>query len=418
MNQKEIYGVIEFIDHEVRFVLGEFHNNQLNILNTQSLYTEAIDKIEIVDNEQLIQDVRNIISNVSTKMGFSINKILLLIPSYATNRYSKRIKIINSNQSEYFSLDDIIETINKGLNIDYNKNELVINKVVNRYIIDGLSSNKLDLDKKISRLYIDIDIYTGSKALIFDYLNIIEKAGFEVLNIYLESYAMAKEMALIDPSRRKKIVLIRYERSNLTMSLINKGRVVSSVMLDTGYIDLVEKLVEGHNISKDNAEKLILTNNYLSIQNNQVAPLFLYEDNSGTQSIDDKYLNDLLLPILEKQFAEISEMLKLVLEDDNSEVFITGKGASIIALGDFCRDIIKSPTKVYYPAILGARKGSLVACLGSIYAYKDISIFGDNFENSIDDTEFQDKIEINKNNQLEDSMSNRFKELFKINKDN
>ncbi len=36
MNQKEIYGAIEFVDHEVRFVLGEFHNNQLNVLELVS----------------------------------------------------------------------------------------------------------------------------------------------------------------------------------------------------------------------------------------------------------------------------------------------------------------------------------------------------------------------------------------------
>lgn len=418
MNQKEIYGAIEFIDHEVRFVLGEFHNNQLNILKTESLYTEAINKIEIVYPNKLIEDVQEIISNVSKQMGFSIKRILLLIPSYATNRYSKRVKITNPNVNEVFSKKYIYDTTNQALNFEFDPKEVLINQVVNRYIIDGVSSRKLNLDKKISKLYVDVDMYTGPKSLIFDYLSIIERAGFEILDIFLESYALATEMALFEPSRHKNIIIIRYERANLTMSLLNNGRIINSLMIDAGYLDLVNTIVENNNISKVNAEKLILTNNYLTIQDNQVAPVFLYSEGSETRSINDKYLNNLLLPILKDQFNEISEMIKPILEDKETEVYITGKGASIVSLSEICGEILNAPTKVYSPAILGARKGSLVACLGSIYAYKDTSILNSVKDNSVDEVEFEEKIEINKQSHSEDSMSNRFKELFKIAKDN
>jgi len=87
VDQKEIYGAIEFIDHEVRFVLGEFHNNQLNILKTESLYTDAINRFEIVDVDLLVSNVKKVINTASEKMGFKISKVLVLIPSFATNRY-------------------------------------------------------------------------------------------------------------------------------------------------------------------------------------------------------------------------------------------------------------------------------------------------------------------------------------------
>ena len=422
MNQKEIYGAIEFIDHEVRFVLGEFHNNQLNILKTESLYTDAIDKIEIVNPKKLVENVKEIINNASDKMGFRITKILLLIPSFATNRYSKRVKIIKTQESDYFSEKDVFQTIVDSLDLDYSDDEVLINQVVNGYIIDGVASNKLNLDKKISRLYVDVDLYTGPQALIFDYLSVIEQAGFEVLDIFLDSYAMAMEMALIEHSRNKNIVIIRYERANLTMSLLNKGRIINSLMIDVGYCDLIKKIVKNNNISNENAEKLILTNNFLSIADNQTAPVFLYSEGSETKSINDKYLNNLLMPILTEQFEEISEIIAPVLEDKSTEVYITGKGASIVSLSEVCEKILKCKTRVYSPEILGARKGSLVSCLGAIYAYKDASILSNNKDNSIEDGEDIKKVNIKKEekvyDELEDSMTNRFKELFKMTKDN
>lgn len=421
MNQKEIYGAIEFIDHEVRFVLGEFHNNQLNILKTESLYTDAIDKIEIVDIKKLVKNVQDIIASVSDKMGFSVNKLLLLIPSYSVNRTSKRVKIINPEEDDYISKEYVSKSIVNALDLDFADDEVLINQIINRYVIDGISSNKLNLNKRIQRLYVDVDIYTGPKDLIFDYLSVIEQAGFEVLDIFLESYAMATEMALIEPSRSKNIVILRYERANLTMSLLNKGRIVSSLMIDVGYSGLIDSIVESNNISKENAEKLILTNNYLSIADNQQAPVFLYSEGSETKSINDKYLNNLLMPVLEEQFQEISAMIEPVLEDKETEIHITGKGASIVALEDVCGKILNCPTKVYSPEILGARKGSLVACLGAIYAYKDISILNDAKESSIDEIEFEEEVKIKEkkvHNESEDSMANKFKELFKMNKDN
>ena len=423
MDQKEIYGAIEFIDHEVRFVLGEFHNNQLNILKTESLYTDAIDRFEIVDVDLLVNNVKKVINTASEKMGFKISKVLVLIPSFATNRYSKRIKIINENDNAFFTEENIVKTINKSLAIDYNSSEILINQVINRYIVDGVSHSKLDLSKKISRLYVDIDIYTGPKDLIFDYLSIVEKAGLEVLNIYLDSYALALEMALIQHSRSKNIVMLKYERENTTMSLLNKGRIINSVMIDMGYSALVDTIRENNNISSKNAEKLILTNSYLSIADNQKAPVFLYSEGSETKSIDDNYLHNLLLPVLQEQLEEISEMIKPILSDEKCEIYITGKGASIVALSEICQTIFNCKTKVYTPEILGARKGSLVACLGAIYAYKDTSILDYKKSSSLDESEFE--ISINSNGKFkeldrdesEDSMANRLKELFRINKD-
>lgn len=424
MNQKEIYGAIEFVDHEVRFVLGEFHNNQLNILKTESLFTDAIDKIEIVDMQKLVNNVKEVINTASEKMGFKINKVLLLIPSYSINRYSKRVKIVNKKDEAYFTKKHISKTVSQALDLEYNDDEVLINQVVNRYIIDGVSSSKLNLDKKISEIQVDVDIYTGPKALIFDYLSVIEAAGFKVLDIVLDTYAMAMEMALLDHSRNKNIILLKYERKNLTMSLLSRRRIISSLMIDLGYCALTEAIIKDNNISEKNAEKLILTNNYLAIEDNQKVPVFLYSEGNETKSIDDNYLHNLLMPVLEKQFNEISEMIKEIIDKDSSEVYITGKGASIFSLSSVCQKILNCKTKVYTPQILGARKGSLVSCLGAIYAYKDESIFDSSKDNSIDDLEFRQEVNIKSSistspkDEMEDSMANRFMELFKLNKDN
>ena len=120
---------------------------------------------------------------------------------------------------------------------------------------------------------------------------------------------------------------------------------------------------------------------------------------------------------------EISEMIKPILTGEDCEVYITGKGASIVALSEVCQSIFNCKTKVYTPEILGARKGSLVACLGAIYAYKGTSIWDLNKSSSLDVSECGIQIKPNgkfkeiDRDESEDSMANRLKELFRINKD-
>lgn len=416
MNQKEIFASLELLDKKIRFVLGEFHNNQLNVLNVSFQDTDAIDNYNIIDVNQLSHDIKTLIKQVSSKMENNLNNVILLIPSFIMKRYSKRIKMALDNN--HINKELFVDTINEIINDEMLDSEILVNTNINRYLIDGVNTNKIDFEKAMNSLYVDVDFYVGNKDLIFDYLNAVEKSGLTILDICFENIAMASEMALLEASHLKNILIIKYELNDLVISFLSEGRIVSTTQINNGYNDLINKVFNDHDLSFDRAKQLILTNDYLNINELVSMPVYLYYNGNETVAIDDHYLNALAIEIFKQQFSEIAMMIDPILMAKDTDIYLSGSGAMISGLDEFISNILRNKVKKYVPATLGARNSSLIANLGAMYAYRDENIFRilPEVENTIEFNIKEEKIMTRDESQ--DSMTNRFKELFKINKQN
>lgn len=414
VNQKEIYASIEFVEQEIRFVLGEFHNSRLNILNIEIFPTTAIMNDQILNEQQLVSDIKSLIEIVDKKMKVSLKRVLVILPSNSLNRYSKRLTIglYDKELSEKLVEDTIFTLADRELASD----EILVNHKISKYFIDGVAKNKIDYDKTVKSLALDVDLYAGSKQMVFDYLNIVEKSGLEILDMTFDSMAMASEMASFEASHVKNIIIVRYEFNKIELSLISEGRILSSVALPMGYSEIIEKILETHNLSVSSANKLVLLNDYLLSNDKEVMPVFLYTNNEQqTVAIDDKYLRDLAIPILFKQFEEVYQIIDPIMMAKETDIYLTGKGASIVSIQEVLSNILKAKVKKYIPEVIGARTATLVANLGALYLYRDESIHKGIREISVDE-DIKPMANASRHyNESEDSMTNRFKELFKIN---
>lgn len=413
VNQKEIYASIEFVEQEIRFVLGEFHNSRLNVLNVEIFPTSAITNDQIINEQQLINDIHSLLEIVNKKMKVTVQRVIVILPSNSLNRYSKRVTIglYDKELSQKLVEDTIYTLADRELQSD----EILVNHKISKYFVDGVSKNKIEYDKSIKSLALDTDLYAGSKQMVYDYLNIVEKAGLEILDMTFDSMAMASEMASFEASFVKNIIIMRYEFSKIEISLISEGRILSSVTLPMGYSDLIRKILETHNLSVDSANKLVLLNDYLTTNDQEVMPVFLYTNEQQTVAIDDKYLRDLAIPILFEQFEEVYQIIDPIMMAKETDIYLTGKGATIVSIQEILSNILKAKVKKYVPEVIGARTGTLVANLGALYLYRDGSIHDEKKMVSVDE-EIKPLGNIpHKYNESDDSMTNRFKELFKIN---
>lgn len=413
MIQKEIYASIEFVEQEIRFVLGEFHNSRLNILNVEIFPTSAIINNVIVDEKVLIEDIKSLIQIVNDKMRVNVKRVIVVLPSNTLERYTKRLTIGLFDKE--LNQDLIVDSINGVSEKELSKNQILVDYRVTKYFIDGVAKNKIDFEKPIRSLAIDTDLYAGSTSLVYEYLNIVESAGLEIIDISFESIAMASEMAAFEASKVKNIIIIRYEYNQLVLSLVSDNRVVNSICLNTGYKSLMDKILKKHNLSKKSVEKLILSNDYLSANDTETLPIFIYSDKEKTVAIDDKEVKDAVIPVLFDQFEEVYQIIDPILMAKETDIYLAGKGASIVSISDVLTTILKSKVRVYVPEIVGARRSGLVANLGALYLYRDESVLSNYSVSCVDGEQkvFED-IEY-KTNEIEDSMTNRFKELFKIN---
>lgn len=413
VHQKEIYASIEFVEQEIRFVLGEFHNSRLNILNVEILPTSAISNDKIINENQLISDIKTLIENVNRKMKVNVERVIVVVPSRNLQRYSKRLTI--GLHEKTLDQDLITYSINNVANRELASDELLVNSIVTKYFIDGISKNKIDFSQSINTLALDVDLYSGKKREIFELLNVVEKSGLEIIDICFDSIASASEMASYQASYVKNVINITYELNKTVLSLVSEGRILSNMTLNSGYGALIERVFQDHNLSFKSAEKLILSNDYLTLVTKEPNPIFIYSQNDHTVAIDDEYVRELAIPIFFEQFEQIYQVIDPIMMARETDIYLTGKGASIVGLSDVLSNILKSKVKVYVPEIIGARKCSLISNLGALYLYRDETLLSGHIVPSISE-DFQHLLDVPyRHNESEDSMTNRFKELFKIN---
>ena len=125
MIQKEIYASIEFIEQEIRFILGEFHNSRLNILNVETRSTDAIKNDVIINAPELVRDIQSLLAVVNEKMGVSVLKVIVVLPSRFMTLNFKRFTINFKDQkiSNQFIYDTVIDAAEQELN----NNQLLVN---------------------------------------------------------------------------------------------------------------------------------------------------------------------------------------------------------------------------------------------------------------------------------------------------
>ena len=65
MERKQIFAALELADHEVRLVVGEFHETRFNVLRVERIKSSGIVNKKIVDERNIINAIRKAIQNCS-----------------------------------------------------------------------------------------------------------------------------------------------------------------------------------------------------------------------------------------------------------------------------------------------------------------------------------------------------------------
>ena len=101
--------------------------------------------------------------------------------------------------------------------------------------------------KLCDELTVDVDLLCANRKIAFEYVNCVEQAGLEVLDISLDSFAIAKEAALFEQTMDQNLILIRLEEQTTTLSLLSKGKLASCEIIEQGIDQWSKALVERMN---------------------------------------------------------------------------------------------------------------------------------------------------------------------------
>lgn len=369
MKRKQIFAALEIADHEVRLVIGEFHETRFNILRVERVKTTGIVNKVVVDEQNIVSAVMKAVQNASTVLGYRIERVLLAIPSIDVTRFNKKVNVFVEDGSKRIRLSHIQSGINEAISYKPDQDLELVNIGCIKYITNGITSRKMPLNEVCDVLTMNIDLLFANKEIVYSYARCAEKSGLEIIDICLDSYAIAEEAAIFEQTVDKYVVLIDLERQNTTLSLFTHGKLVNCEVLDSGYGNWLAPLKDKYNLPIDVGFRLI--QNTCALEEKEVgdSTVYIWSEAGTSRQISERDVYKCVIDPINEWIQLINETCQPIVDSGNVRYILTGEGLEIQEIEKMAREL-NAQSQVYVPQTIGARDCALVTCLGLFYSWK------------------------------------------------
>lgn len=406
---KQIYASLELCENDLKVLVAEYYNTRFNILKVERKQTKAISDFKIVDREQLKSDIKNLINSCSNKLGAKIEKVILVLPAYNFKRLPLRSTVIPD--SGVITKKDIARAISNSLKAKVDFDVTVINPMISKYTINGISTRRMPEKEVCDEVVVDIDLLCADKDMTYDYVSVVEESGYKVLDITLNTYSVGKEASLFEESLKQNLICLDIGRNCTYLSLFSKGKLASTEVVFDGLNGIVNQVKIKHDISENDIVKLVKYDvNYDANYLDDI--VYAYNTNNETKSISKRELNEITLKPIDSLVEKLVTMCKPILEQ-GATLFVTGEGQQMKPLMKKLKEVSCADLKSYYPDTIGVRDPSLTAIYGSLVGCREKVNLNETSINCIDLLEYDSHVEQKEFDTEGETITTKIKNLFK-----
>lgn len=368
MQNKQIYAALEIADHEVRLMVGEFHETRFNVLRVERVNITGIHMKNIVNEQNVIAAITKAITSASDTLGYKIERVLLAIPSVGVARFNKKVNVYMEEGSKRVRLSHIQTGINEAITFKPEGNLELVNIGCIKYIVNGITSRKAPLNEVCDCLSMKIDLLYANRETVYSYARCVEKAGLEIMDICLDAYAIAEEAAIFEQTVDKYVILIDLARHNTTLSLFTHGKLVSCELSEHGYGEWIEELCKTYGLPVDVAFRLFKN---CSLQSDAISDsiIYIWSESGEQRQLSERQLFEIVNPHVNEWIETINNSCEPIINSGNVRYLLSGEGLEIQGLEDKIKEM-NAPVQIYIPQTIGARDCSLVTCLGLFYEWR------------------------------------------------
>lgn len=413
MDDKEIFAAIEVADHEVRMVVGEFFNTRFNILKVERIPTSSLSYDTISNPDEITNAVKQAADETAKLLGAQVQKVILCLPSWRMKRKSVKATVPVEGIDGVITIKDIHNAIKNAQAVSIDKDLALIQTVCIKYTIDGIASRRIPINEKASELTVDIDLLCADRQLSFALVNCIEKAGLQVMDIFLDVYAAAKEAALFEQAVDQNIIVLKMEREATTVGRLAKGKLMECGIVPMGVGTIASAIVDTYGLDRNQAAELVKYSARLNEKVNSNNPVYIWSEEGNAKKITEKELCECIQPAVDAWLNDMENLLGGILQAGPTTVKITGEGGEMQGLNELLHKRLNCEVDNYIPETLGGRNAGMTACLGLFYAYKDKLPITGYTDNSLDMEAFLKAVSYReKKESQEDTLTKKLKGMF------
>lgn len=305
-------------------ISGENESGEFEVLDFVVKDVHGVSKGKIIDEESVIEAVKECLKELGEKSGHNIQGVYLTLKNNECKIVENKGYSYTDNDDSLVFKENLEEAYIEGRTLNLSEEECVADSVINSFYTEEVGFVENPIGMKTERIEIDEDLIVAPKSKISVLNKIVLEAGYEVLGTIGLGFGF-KNIFLNKKTETSNIVIIDVGAEE-TQIYSYKGNVLKDIdCVPLGGRNISKDLAICLSISEEEAERLKLqySSKYYSIRKD-------YNNISFEDYILDTYL---IHDIIDARLSEILEIVnnKLVEKEilkTTDMIILTGDGIS------------------------------------------------------------------------------------------
>ena len=365
---KKIYTAIDIGSDTIKFVVGEYFKNKLNILATYEEKSKGIRKGLIVDPNLAINSIKDGIKEINNNLGIDIKKVIVGVPSY-----NAKFMFVTSEieiTGDAITTDDVNNLIKASVYSKVEQDYELITVLPLTFLIDGEKENKV-VGKTGNKLEIKGIMISAPKKNVYSVLSVMEGAGLEVVDITVS--ALGDYYEVRNDNLDKNIgAIINLGHETTNVSVFSRGKLMNTETIQLGGINVDKDLAYMFNINVFDAREI--KEKFASSHKRFIALNDVYEvKNTAGEVIklNQIEVTEIVMDRLAELLRLAQKQILLLTKQNISYIVITGGLTEIRAFKNLVYEILGKDVIIYTEDTLGARNNKYITSIGMIKYFID-----------------------------------------------
>lgn len=365
---KKIYTAIDIGSDTIKFVVGEYFKNKLNILATYEQKAKGIRKGLIVDPNLAINSIKDGIKEINNNLGIDIKKVIVGVPSY-----NAKFMFVTSEieiTSDAITTDDVNNLIKASVYSKIEQDYELITVLPLTFLIDGEKETKV-VGKTGNKLEIKGIMISAPKKNVYSVLSVMEGAGLEVVDITVSALGDYYEVRNNNLDKNiGAIINLGHETTNV--SVFSRGKLMNTETIQLGGINVDKDLAYMFNINVFDAREI--KEKFASSHKRFIALNDVYEvKNTAGEVIklNQIEVTEIVMDRLAELLRLAQKQILLLTKQNISYIVITGGLTEIRAFKNLVYEILGKDVIIYTEDTLGARNNKYTTSIGMIKYFID-----------------------------------------------
>lgn len=365
---KKIYTAIDIGSDTIKFVVGEYFKNKLNILATYEQKAKGIRKGLIVDPNLAINSIKDGIKEINNNLGIDIKKVIVGVPSY-----NAKFMFVTSEieiTGDAITTDDVNNLIKASVYSKVEQDYELITVLPLTFLTDGEKETKV-VGKTGNKLEIKGIMISAPKKNVYSVLSVMEGAELEVVDITVS--ALGDYYEVRNDNLDKNIgAIINLGHETTNVSVFSRGKLMNTETIQLGGINVDKDLAYMFNINVFDAREI--KEKFASSHKRFIALNDVYEvKNTAGEVIklNQIEVTEIVMDRLAELLRLAQKQILLLTKQNISYIVITGGLTEIRAFKNLVYEILGKDVIIYTEDTLGARNNKYTTSIGMIKYFID-----------------------------------------------